>query len=81
MKVFLAVATAAGLLACSALAQQPSDRKVAQAPGGELKDLRQKASYGYGYSLGRSLKAQSIDLDPDLSPEDLPTPSAAARRR
>jgi FKBP-type peptidyl-prolyl cis-trans isomerase FklB len=66
MKVFLAVATAAGLVACSALAQQPSAPKAAQAPGGELKDLRQKASYSYGYSLGRNLKAQNVDLDPGL---------------
>ena len=66
MKVFLAVATAAGLVACSALAQDPSAPKAAQAPGVELKDLRQKASYSYGYSLGRNLKAQNVDLDPEL---------------
>ena len=34
--------------------------------GVELKDLRQKASYSYGYSLGRNLKAQNVDLDPEL---------------
>ena len=58
MKVFLAVATAAALVACSSLAQEPSAAKAARVPGGELKDLKQKASYSYGYSLGRNLKAQ-----------------------
>ena len=59
MKVFLAVATAAALVAGSALAQDPS------APGaaGNLKDLKQRASYSYGYRLGSSLKAQGVEVD------------------
>jgi len=66
MKVFLAVATAAGLVAGSTLAQQPSEPGAGPAAGVELKDLRQKASYSYGYSLGRQLKTQAVDIDPGL---------------
>jgi len=66
MKVFLAVATAAVLVAGYTLAQQPFTPSAGPAPGVELKDLKQKASYSYGYSLGRNLKAQSVDIDPEL---------------
>jgi len=66
MKVFLAVATAAGLVAGSTLAQQPSTPPAGPASGVELKDLKQKASYSYGYSLGRQLKAQAVDIEPEL---------------
>jgi FKBP-type peptidyl-prolyl cis-trans isomerase FklB len=66
MKVFLAVATAAGLVAGSTLAQQPSAPGAGPASGVELKDLKQKASYSYGYTLGRNLKAQAVDIDPEL---------------
>jgi len=66
MKVFLAVATAALLVAGSTLAQQPSQPGAGPASGVELKDLKQKASYSYGYSLGRNLKAQAVDIDPEL---------------
>jgi FKBP-type peptidyl-prolyl cis-trans isomerase FklB len=66
MKIFLAVATAAALVAVSALAQQPSGPGAGPASGVELKDLKQKASYSYGYSLGKNLKAQGVDLEPEL---------------
>lgn len=66
MKVFLAVATAAGLVAGSALAQQPSAPGAGSAAGVELKDLKQKASYSYGYTLGKNLKAQAVDIDPEV---------------
>ncbi len=66
MKVFLAVATAAGLVAGSTFAQQPSAPGAGPASGVELKDLKQKASYSYGYTLGRNLKAQAVDIDPEL---------------
>jgi FKBP-type peptidyl-prolyl cis-trans isomerase FklB len=66
MKVFLAVATATVLVAGSTLAQQPSEPGAGPASGVELKDLKQKASYSYGYSLGRNLKAQAVDVDPEL---------------
>jgi FKBP-type peptidyl-prolyl cis-trans isomerase len=63
MKVLLCVATAAGLLAASALAQDPAPAGAAPGP---LKSLKDKASYGYGYSIGRNMKAQGVDLDPKL---------------
>jgi FKBP-type peptidyl-prolyl cis-trans isomerase FklB len=66
MKDFLAVATAAVLVAGSTLAQQPSEPGAGPASGVELKDLKQKASYSYGYSLGRNLKAQAVDIDTEL---------------
>jgi FKBP-type peptidyl-prolyl cis-trans isomerase len=51
------------LLVASALAQEKGAPKAADA---ELKDARQKASYGIGLSIGKNLKNQgiSIDLDP-----------------
>ena len=58
MKVLLAVATAALCVAGSTLAQQLSAPGTGVAAGVELKDLRQKASYGYGYNLGRNLKCR-----------------------
>ncbi len=68
MKVFLAVATAAGLVAGSTLAQQPSAPGAGAGPasGVELKDLKQKSSYSYGYTLGRNLKAQAVEIDTEL---------------
>ena len=66
MKVFLAVATAAGLVAASALAQQPPASGAGPASAVELKDLKQKASYSYGYSLGKNLKVQAVDIDPEV---------------
>jgi FKBP-type peptidyl-prolyl cis-trans isomerase FklB len=64
MKLFLAVATAAGLVAGSALAQdRPAPKAGTPAQGGDLKDLKQKASYSYGYRLGRSLKTQGVEID------------------
>jgi len=66
MKFFLAVATAAGLVAGSTFAQPPSTPGAGPSTGVELKDLKQKASYSYGYNMGRTLKAQAIDLDPEL---------------
>ncbi|QEH36029.1 Outer membrane protein MIP precursor [Aquisphaera giovannonii] len=59
MKVSLCVAVATGLLAASAMAQEPA------APA-QLKSLKDKASYGYGYSMGRNMKTQGIDLDPAI---------------
>ena len=67
MKLFLAVATAAGMLASSALAQDPATAKKAAAPAAgsavDAKDLPQKASYAYGYRMGKGLKAQGADFD------------------
>ena len=66
MKLFLAVASAALFLTGSTIAQQPTRPGAAPAPGLELRDLKQKASYGYGYSLGKNLKAQGVEIDADL---------------
>ena len=44
-----------------------ADEKAAPKPADpELKDVRQKSSYGLGMSIGRSLAAQSLDIDPEL---------------
>jgi FKBP-type peptidyl-prolyl cis-trans isomerase FklB len=65
MRVFLAVATAALVLG-SALAQDPGTEKAGKQPAGTLDDLKSKASYSYGYSLGRNLKLQGVDMDAEL---------------
>jgi FKBP-type peptidyl-prolyl cis-trans isomerase FklB len=62
MKRFLAVALGTGLLIGSALA----DEKGASQPAPELKDLKQKVSYGIGLSIGKSMKGQSVDVDADI---------------
>jgi FKBP-type peptidyl-prolyl cis-trans isomerase FklB len=66
MKVFLAVVTATVLVAGSTLAQQPAAPGAGPPSGIELKDLKQKASYSYGYTLGKNLKAQGVDIDADV---------------
>ena len=47
-------------------AEQPAAPGAGAASGVELKDLKQKASYGYGYSLGKNLKAQGVEIDPEV---------------
>ncbi len=63
MKRFLAVALSIGLLFGTALAQ---DEKGASPPSPALKDLKQKVSYGIGLNIGRSMKAQTVDVDAEL---------------
>ena len=63
MKRFLAVALGAGLLIGSALAQE---EKGAPQPASPLKDQKQKVSYGIGLNIGRSMKTQAVDVDPDV---------------
>ncbi|MGC8641869.1 MAG: FKBP-type peptidyl-prolyl cis-trans isomerase [Isosphaeraceae bacterium] len=70
MRLFLTAAALAGLMASTGFAQNPSAPNPAAAPSG-LKDLKQKASYGYGYALGRQLKAQGIELDPRIIAQGL----------
>jgi FKBP-type peptidyl-prolyl cis-trans isomerase FklB len=55
-----------GLCVGSANAQQEKAATPGGAAGTELKDLRQKASYGFGLNIGRTLKARSFDLDLDV---------------
>lgn len=67
MKVFLSVTAALGVVVGAAFAQDPSAPKARQgegrAPAGTAGDLAQKASYSYGFGLGRQLKAQGVNLD------------------
>jgi len=63
MKTFITAAAGLALIAATALGQ---NEKAAPAAGSaELKDLKQKASYGIGVGIGKSFKTQSIDIDPD----------------
>jgi FKBP-type peptidyl-prolyl cis-trans isomerase len=62
MKYSIAAVVGIGLLVASALA----DEREAPKGGSDLKDVKSKASYGIGVSLGRTWKQQSIDVDPDL---------------
>jgi len=75
MKASLVAATGLGFAAVltSALAigqdaAKPKAAALAPAAGGsaELKDLRAKASYSIGLNIGNSMKAEGIDIDPDL---------------
>jgi FKBP-type peptidyl-prolyl cis-trans isomerase FklB len=69
MKRSMAAALGVALVVGSATAQETKKAAPAPAPkaaGPELKDLKAKASYSIGLNMARNLKAQSIDLDPDL---------------
>ena len=58
---------AAVLTSTPALAQDAPKAKAPAAPASaELKDLRAKASYSIGLNIGNSMKAEGIDIDPDL---------------
>jgi FKBP-type peptidyl-prolyl cis-trans isomerase FklB len=65
MRFFVAAATAA-LIVGSALAQDPVAQKAGKRPAPAMDDLRSKASYGYGFSIGRNLKGQGVDFDSEL---------------
>jgi FKBP-type peptidyl-prolyl cis-trans isomerase FklB len=64
----LAIAAAAVIGSALAVAQQPKAAAPAPAPagGGELKDIKDKVSYGFGLRMGKDWKAQGIDLSPEL---------------
>ncbi len=70
MKGFIVAAAGLGLVAATALAQAPDAGKAATAPAasstGDLKDLKQKVSYGIGVTIAKQLKAQSLDIDADI---------------
>jgi FKBP-type peptidyl-prolyl cis-trans isomerase FkpA/FKBP-type peptidyl-prolyl cis-trans isomerase FklB len=59
MKVRLILALAVG---ATAIASSQAEAQQA----GALKDLRQKASYSFGMSMGSTLKKQGIDIDVNL---------------
>jgi len=63
MKGFIIASAGLALIAATALAQ---GEKAAPNGAGELKDLKQKASYGIGLGIGKQIKSQAIDLDADL---------------
>jgi FKBP-type peptidyl-prolyl cis-trans isomerase len=63
------MALSLALVVGSALAQgtgTPKGAGAAAGAGAELKDMKQKASYGFGLRIGRNMKSQSVDLDADL---------------
>jgi len=62
MKYAMAAAATLGILAVSALAQEPKQTPKASA---DTKDLRQKASYALGQNIGDSMRKQSIEIDAD----------------
>lgn len=60
MKVRLIVVVAVALLASPLVAQ---DRPAAAPRKGELRTLREKASYSFGMAMGGTLKKQGADID------------------
>jgi len=70
MTRFLVAAPALVLTVGLAFAADEKGKKPEAAPAGAagsgLKDVREKASYGIGLSIGKSFKAQSADFDPEI---------------
>ncbi|MDR3637461.1 MAG: FKBP-type peptidyl-prolyl cis-trans isomerase [Isosphaeraceae bacterium] len=64
MKYLMAAAATLGLLAVSALAQEPKAKDAPKAST-DAQDLRQKASYALGQNIGDSMRKQSIGIDAD----------------
>jgi len=60
MNVRLILVLAVAMITSPALAQEKGARR------GELKSLRDKASYSIGMTMGASLKKQGVDIDFDL---------------
>lgn len=65
MKGFIVAVAGLSVLAVSALAQDPGAGKAAPSAGGDLKDLKQKFSYGIGVSIAKQIKSQAIEIDPE----------------
>jgi len=63
MKFSMVVAISLGVLAASARADEKAAPKAA-AP--DSKDVRQKASYGYGWLFGKQLVNQKMDFDSEI---------------
>lgn len=66
MKVFMVALAGFGVLVASVLADEPAAPKPKAGASGELKDLKQKVSYSIGLRIGKSMKSQSIEIDPDM---------------
>ena len=62
MRFIWSVMILAGFVVGSALGQDPGAPNAAGSV--ELRDPKQKVSYSWGYNLGRNLKAQGVELDP-----------------
>jgi len=66
MKGFIVAMASVALVGVSALAQPPDASKAAGKASGELKDLKQKASYGIGVNIARQIKGSGMDFDPEV---------------
>jgi FKBP-type peptidyl-prolyl cis-trans isomerase len=62
MKYAMAAAATLGLLAASALAQQPKEKAAPKASTDD-RSLRQKVSYAIGEDIGNKMRNQSIAID------------------
>jgi FKBP-type peptidyl-prolyl cis-trans isomerase FklB len=60
MKVHLILVAAVALIATGAQAQEKGSRR------GELKSVRERASYSFGMTMGSNLKRQGVDIDLEL---------------
>ena len=69
LKYVMTAAAGLGLLIASAFSGAQETPKAAAAS--RFKDLRQQASYSIGLSIGKNMKSQSIDIDPDLIAQGL----------
>jgi FKBP-type peptidyl-prolyl cis-trans isomerase len=64
------------------MAAVAADEKAAPKPADpELKDVRQKASYGYGLGVGRTLMSQLPDMDWDVFSQGLKDATGAKTQR
>jgi len=55
-----------GLVVGSALGQAPKEAPAPKSAGPALKTAEQQVGYGIGLDLGRKLKAQEINVDPEV---------------
>ncbi|WP_422925272.1 FKBP-type peptidyl-prolyl cis-trans isomerase [Singulisphaera sp. PoT] len=62
MKFFMVAAAGLGVLAASAIAGVGEEPKAS----GPLKDLKQKFSYSIGNRIGKQIKLQGAEVDPDV---------------
>jgi FKBP-type peptidyl-prolyl cis-trans isomerase FklB len=68
MKFSIVALMSLGLIVSAAFAQEKEAQKGAET---ELKDVRQKASYGLGLSIGKNLKTQATDIDSETFSQGL----------
>jgi FKBP-type peptidyl-prolyl cis-trans isomerase FklB len=73
MNVRLVLVVALALCAGQATAQEKGGRR------GELKSLRDKASYSFGMTMGGGLKKQAVDIDIDLLVQGLRDATAGGK--